>query len=142
MSRNIHNILKSFRDRISASDVLNAALAGGLHHGFRTDTDASRPFGQMEVKEVSRIGNSGYTALVTYTAELRVFGGQAPGDIADIQQAFSDAFDRSQDLPSVEDPIIMMWPVEPCGITEADAQQFGADILVGTQTWQVLIQES
>jgi len=141
MARNIHYILKSFRDRIAASDVLNAALAGGLHHGFRSDTDTPRPFGQMEVEEISRNGHSGNASFVTYTATLRIIGGQAPRVISEAQQAFSDAFDRSIDLPSVDGQVLMVWPVEPSGIVEAKEQEFGADILVGTQTWQILIQE-
>ena len=141
MARNIHNILKSFRDRIAASDVLTAALAGGLHHGFRADSSIPRPFGQMEVEEISRVGHSGGAAFVTYTATLRVYGGQAPGAVSEIQQAFSEAFDRSIDLPSVDGQLLMIFPVEPSGITEANDQQFGADILVGTQTWNILIQE-
>lgn len=131
-------IIKSFKDLVVDNDALNNALPGDLHHGTRVDTKVDRPYGLITVEEKSREGYSG-GSIATYEATLKIIGKQLVGPIGDAQKAFSDVLDYSFDLPSVVGQVSIVYP-GTSDILEGDAE-FGKDVLIGTQTWIITIQE-
>ena len=135
-----HRICKSFKDRVASTAALNAALAGDLHHGARVDTSIPRPFGMITVKETNRESHSGMLSLVSYEAELKIVGEQEVGEVGAAQEAFAEAFDLTTDLPSVVGDVILCYP-QASTITEDQDSEFGKDIIIGTQSWIITIQE-
>ena len=135
-----HLIVKSFKDLVASTSGLNAALPGDLHHGVRVDTSIVRPFALIVVTEKDRETFSGAT-LVTYEAALTIYGGQQVGVVGAAQQAFADVFNLSQSLPSVVGQVVLIQPTQ-CEIEEDKDSEFGKDILIGKQKWDILIQEN
>ena len=136
-----HLISKSFKDRIASSEVLNNALPGKLHYGEHANTSTPKPFGLLVVSEVSRSYHSGGAALVEYEAILTIYGSQKVGDVGGIQKKFAEAFDASRSLPSVDGQVILMVPTGSTLVEDEESTQ-GKDIMRGTQTWRISIQEN
>lgn len=135
----LHYIIKSFRDLVAATDDLNNAIPGGLHHGDRVDTKTALPFARIEVQQVGRETYSG-GSIVDYRATVKITGTQKVGTIGAAQAAFSEAFDYSHNLPSVTGRVVILWP-EEATIVEDPESEFGEDILVSEQSWLISIQE-
>ncbi len=135
-----HQIVKSFLEVVAATPALNVLMVGGVHHGVRTDTETKRPYGFISVEEQGRVYQSGGTALVDYEITFQIVGGQSVGWVGSAQDVFAAVFNISRNLPSVIGQVIILMPTGGTIVEDPDSE-FGKDIIVGTQTWQVSIQE-
>ena len=136
-----HLVIKSFKDIAAATPVLANALPGWLRHGKKVDTSTPRPYGMLVCEEQDRVYNSGGGARVRYNLVLTIVGENKVGVVGNAQDLFAAAFNMSRTLPSVEGRVLVMLPRGSTLVEDKDIEH-GKDILVGTQTWDVLIQES
>lgn len=136
-----HLVIKSFKDRQAATPELVTALPGGLRHGTKADTTTPRPFGLITCEEKDRKYHSGGAAFVSYEVVLTIVGTDRVETVGHAQDLFAAVFNMSRVLPSVDGYVII---IEPAGSTiiEDPNNEYGKDILIGRQTWNVLIQES
>ncbi len=135
-----HLIIKSFKEVVTLHANLTALMVGGIHHGQRTDTGVVRPYGFLVVEEQGRVYGSGGAPLVDYEITFQIVGGQDVGWVGNAQNAFSLVFNMSRYLPSVGGQVIMIVPTGATILEDPDSE-FGKDIIVGTQIWQVTIQQ-
>ncbi len=133
-------IIKSFKDRWVANELLSNLVPGDIHHGTRADTTTELPFALMTVRETERESTSGNTAVVKYEAELKIYARQSNTVVGNAMRAFHDEFNLSQNLPSVEGNVIMIY-ANPTEILEDPDSEFGKDIIVGTKTFEIQIEE-
>ena len=136
-------IAKAVKSLVSTNAELVAMLPGDLHYG-RADTSAIRPFAAMEIEEREREYNSGGGALVQYDLTVTVYGKQRVRDVGEILQLFSAVVSREVGwLQAASDELGAVLSVVPTGstLTEDETEEFGKDVMVGTTSWLIIINE-
>lgn len=148
-----HEILRSLKN-IAAVNPMASALGtagladptAGIQHGAKASPETVRPFALLNVEKVEEQPNTSGVILATYLVTLQVIADRTPGLVGDILVAFHRYWDRIANLETL-DPgsegrarFIQIYPGET-DIGEAEQEDRGQDVILGTTTWTVQLSE-
>ena len=136
----LQNIIQSFNDCILTNATVSSQMPGGLHHAFLLDEEATRPYGVIEVNELSREYNSGWGSLAMYEVELTVYGKQRVKPVGDTQENLGFLFNTNLDLGSVTGAVMSVVPITG-SLEEDEVSIQGKDVLLSKNKWKIQINE-
>ena len=137
-----HLIAESFKGIVAGDGELNAAIPGNVHYGdrLRPEPGFPRPYALLMVKQGESKYHSGGQPAVPYQVQITVFGGQAVGDVGEIQSLLSDKFHPFVVLPSITGRHVGLIPTEGF-LTEDENEDQDLDVIVCTLAWSLTIYE-